>query len=468
MCVLEEYYKLNQYDAYHAITDGSGDCKIDAFYYSDDEDELAEIVVIQSKYKQKSGETGTFEADEINLCINSCVKIVTGKPLENPSERLQEKITNYIQLLEENDNPSISVKLFFATNGIIHEDHKKLDSVTGAQQYNIDCIFIDATEFGHEDVIDEGVLQINRKGLSGDEDDLTDSIFKTTDKKMEGRIVSCRLESLMKFYEETGKRALLDSNVRYLLTRSSINKAIQDSFVNHPDEFCFLHNGITLICSDYSIEPTATPLVNLTLKEPNIVNGGQTIAKLYELYENSYEEHRTQFETANIVIRVYKALSEQSLRIAQATNSQNPIKVVDLKSNNSNQAKVKMFFEKKGIGLIVKQGENTLYYDDTLTNEYILQIYASLYKDDPAKAKTSKATIFKKYFDEVFSDESLKGNISNKLFRCYEISDFLRSKTDEENKQLITNAWYSIIYTMKNINTNVVNENIPNDQIQKD
>ena len=41
MSVLEEYYKLNQYDAYNAITDGGGDCKIDALYYSDDEDELA-------------------------------------------------------------------------------------------------------------------------------------------------------------------------------------------------------------------------------------------------------------------------------------------------------------------------------------------------------------------------------------------------------------------------------------------
>jgi len=167
------------------------------------------------------------------------------------------------------------------------------------------------------------------------------------------------------------------------------------------------------------------------------------------------------------VIRVYKASSEQSLRIAQATNSQNPIKVVDLKSNNSNQAKVKNFFEKKGIGLIVKKGENTLYYNDTITNEYLLQIYASLYKDDPAKAKTSKATIFKKYFDEVFSEESLKENISQKLYRCYEISDFLRPKIVDDNKQLITNAWYSIIYTMKNVNDNVVNENIPNGQIQE-
>ena len=357
------------------------------------------------------------------------------------------------------------MKLFFATNGIIHKDHKKLASVTKAQQHNIDCIFIDATEFGNEDIIDEGVLQINRKDLSSQEADLTDSIFKTAGNTMEGRIVSCKLKSLMKFYEETGKRALLDSNVRYLLSRSSINKAIKESFVNNPDEFCFLHNGITLICSGYKIEPTASAIWNLALREPNIVNGGQTVAILYDLYENSYDDYQTQFEKANVVIRLYKASSEQSLRIAQATNSQNPIKVVDLKSNNSNQAKVKKFFEQYGIGLIVKKGEGTFYYDDTITNENLLQIYASLYENDPAMAKRSKAATFKKYFDEVFSEESLKENISKKLYRCYEISDYLRSKIVDENKQLITNAWYSIIYTMKNINDNVANENIPSSQI---
>ncbi|MBN2590690.1 MAG: AIPR family protein [Sedimentisphaerales bacterium] len=465
MSVLEEYFKLNQYDAYNAITDGGGDCKIDALYYSDDEDELSEIVVIQSKYKQESGQIKTFTEDDINLCINNCIKIVTGKSLEKPNDKLQKILTNYLQLLEENDRPSISVKLFFATNGIIHGEHKKLTSVTEAQQHNIDCIFIDATEFGHEDVIGEGILQINMKDLSK-KTDRTDSIFKTKANTMEGCIVSCKLKSLMKFYENTGKRALLCSNVRYLLPRSSINKAIKDSFVNNPEEFCFLHNGITLICSDYKMEPTGSDIMNLTLTEPNIVNGGQTIAILYDLYKNTYDDYKTQFEKANVVIRLYKASSEQSLRIAQATNSQNPIKVVDLKSNDPNQAKVKKVFEKFGIGLIVKQGEDTLYYDNTITNENLLQIYASLYENDPSIAKRSKGATFKKYFNDVFSDESLRENISEKLCRCYEISDFLRKKLIDGDEQLITNAWYSIIYTMKNMDNNIINENIPTNQIQ--
>ena len=50
------------------------------------------ILSAVSKYKrstkQESGQTGTFTKDEIDLCIGSCIGIVSGKKLENLSEKL--------------------------------------------------------------------------------------------------------------------------------------------------------------------------------------------------------------------------------------------------------------------------------------------------------------------------------------------------------------------------------------------
>ncbi|MEZ4904564.1 MAG: AIPR family protein [Spirosomataceae bacterium] len=269
----------------------------------------------------------------------------------------------------------------------------------------------------------------------------------------------------MKFYKNSGERMLLNTNVRYLIKNSSINKEIKQSFIDDPIRFCYLNNGITIICNNYQIGATGHSNTKLTFIKPSIVNGGQTIATLYYLYSSKYDEYKEQFDKAKVLVRFYKSPTEFSLKIAKATNSQNPISTVDLKANDNAQEIAKKYLEQFGIGLITKLGEEITFYDDTVTNEYLLQIYASLYFDDPAKAKTSKAGIFKKYYDDIFND-LINEETCKKLYRCYEISKFINSQTSRD-KVVLQNALYSIIYSMKLYNSNVLNENIPSNQINQ-
>lgn len=302
MSILMEYYSLNQVEALDSITDNDGDNKIDAFYYSDDESELAELVIIQSKYKLKDGETDTFSEDDIRLCIESCKKILAGDEFQTINADLEKKINNYRELLKDNEFPPISIKLFFATNGIIHSGHKSLDVVLGSYEYNITSIFVDATLFGNVQTFESGELIVNLK----DPADKTDCIFDIGDKSYNGRIISCSLKELMKFYKNTGERLLLNTNVRYHIKNSSINKDIVNSFIQTPSKFCYLNNGITIICSNYEINPTGHSFSNIIFTNPSIVNGGQTIASIYNLYLNKYDEYEDQFNQAKILIRIYK------------------------------------------------------------------------------------------------------------------------------------------------------------------
>lgn len=128
LTTLREYLGLSQKEAYDALTDGGGDNKFDAFYY-DDENDLSELVIVQSKYKQKSGETDTFSEDEIKATIKNCHDFLRGEDFQKASDNLKNKITAYRDLLRENDSPSISIKLYFTTNGIIHDGHKALREV---------------------------------------------------------------------------------------------------------------------------------------------------------------------------------------------------------------------------------------------------------------------------------------------------------------------------------------------------
>ncbi|MCA6442218.1 MAG: AIPR family protein [Bacteroidetes bacterium] len=460
MTVLMEYLGLNQTNSLDAITDNGGDNKIDAFYYSDDEDELTELIIIQSKFKNIDGETGTFEEDEIKLCITNCKKFLRGEDFQTTNEKLKKKMTDYRILLNNNGRPSISIKLFFATNGIIHEGHKKLKEVIDCQDENIVVSFIDASMYGKQQVLEKAELNVNIKSS----EDKTDSIFSIEDELYAGKIVSCSIKELMLFYEKSGERLLLSNNVRYLVKTSNINKEIKSSFINDPKRFCYLNNGITIISSEYAIKPTGHNVNKVELTKPNIVNGGQTVASLYQLYLSKYEEYKEQFDNAKILIRIYKAPKEYSITIAKATNSQNAISVVDLRSNDAPQEVLKNYLAKFGVGLISKIGEDISYYDDTITNENILQLYASLYCDDPAKAKTSKAAIFKKYYGDVFNN-AIDEPLCMKLYRCYQVSRFILSQTSED-KVVIQNAFYSIIYSMKKYNVNIINENIPEAQIK--
>ncbi len=460
MSILMEYASLNPYLAYDSLTDGSGDNKIDAFYFTDDENELSEVTIIQAKYKVKDGDNDTFNEDEIIRCITKCEKFSRGENFQTSSEKLESKINGYRILLKENDYPPISIKLFFATNGIIHEGHKELKEVLGCFENNITPIFVDATDFGFSSSFQKGELLVNLKNSL----DETDSIFRIEDDQYSGMIASCSLLDLMEFYKNTGERQLLNTNVRYLIKKSRVNHAIETSFKEDPVRFCYLNNGITILCDEYDVESTGHPKNKIILTKPSIVNGGQTMATIYSLFRTKYEELKDNFMKAHIVIRIYKSPKEYSLKIAKATNSQNPINPVDLRANDKAQGIAKEFFEKQGVGLLTKIGEEITFYDDTITNEYLLQLYASLYYGDPAKAKTSKAAIWKKYYDLVFKD-SIDEQVCKKLFRCYKLEKFVFNQTDKD-QIILQNAQFSIIYSMSKYNKNVNNEHIPNEQVE--
>jgi hypothetical protein len=210
MSVLAEYFNLDQTTGLDSVTDGQYDNKFDAIYFSDDEDELSELIIIQSKYKRTDGDTSTFTEDEIKICIGNCEKILSGENFSDSNLKITDKLKDYRDLLNGSNNPGISIKLFFATNGIIHAGHKVIKEIKDASENNIDVIFIDATFFGKNIVLEDGQLEINTKNSS----DKTDSIFDIEDNLYSGAIVSCSIENLMIFYKECGEKYLLNNNVR--------------------------------------------------------------------------------------------------------------------------------------------------------------------------------------------------------------------------------------------------------------
>lgn len=452
MSVLIEYCSLSQREAYNALTDGSQDYGIDAFYYDSelDKEGYSHLSIVQSKYKQNDGSAGAFKEKDIKACIQACEKILAGKDLKNSNDILQDKITKYKDKLNNLDSPPIKLSLFFATNGLIHKDFKQLDEVEYLRKNGHNIIFVDASQYGKPKETKEERLLVS---LTNDEDE-TNKIFKYDQNR--GGIYSCSLWDLMTYYQKAGEGALLNQNVRFNLKKSLINSEIQKSFLENPELFCFLHNGITLTCSEFKKEHTGNKQTGIKIQNPSIVNGGQTISTLYPLFNN--ENYKKNFEQAYIIIRIFKVSDDLILKIAKATNSQNPINLIDLVANDDPQIKLKNFFAKQGIALLTKKGEDRGYCSEEITNVSLLQIYTALYKDNPSMAKVSKMGVFKTYYNEVFNSDIEKK--FNELLRCFEINLFL-SKKKREDEALISNAWFAIMYAMKTINPNLHNAKIP-------
>ena len=453
--ILMEYYKVDTSRAIESLTDGTKDNKIDLFYFDEENIEQdrvfdtksLDLIIIQSKYANKSGTSKHIKQDDVDLCIETAKKILNGDIDTTVDSLLSDKVKELKEIQQQNDHPNLRIHLYFATNGIIADTIKN----NAPQIDSIYIHFVDASNFGRKIITPEtATLKV-----------LTDkNLCNKSSDQIEGFVTETTLKYLADFYQKYDEKALLSSNVRYLLLKSNINKSISKTATDYAEHFWFLNNGVSIIAEQCCISPAGTGVYNLQLKHPSIINGGQTVALASKILKED-PSRSLALEKAKILVRAYTTMDREiSMQIAQATNSQNPINVVNLKSNDPYQQKVVEYFSSNGIALIVKPGTDDLTdYIDNITNESLLQSYAALYGNEPAKAKTSKLAIFNTYFDKVFNEKQINdNNIAKKLYRSYFLLNLLKNSSID--KAWLKHGIYAFLYAIKSICPSLVNENI--------
>jgi hypothetical protein len=161
------------------------------------------------------------------------------------------------------------------------------------------------------------------------------------------------LLDFIRYMESDPFDLLFNRNVRVAISvsRSKVNRAIRDTFKEHPKEFAFSNNGITMLCEKQHYDPGQKVL---TLENPRVVNGSQTLHSIRDVSNPS--------PNARVMVRVIEiepprgdGLEEKvQLRkeiigkIAVRSNQQNPIKSWDLASNDDFQLELFRFFRNKG------------------------------------------------------------------------------------------------------------------------
>lgn len=402
---LEQYYNLPREEAVDAMTDSSGDKRIDAFIETGDS-----VKILQCKlYSDDKKEVGEKEISVFKGCLDW---------LRQPEElqRLNvPKLYDCALTFVEKWNEGATVELhYFAlggfSDGAIRERRvfNNSDNRDRVQMYfhNIDDIL---------NLYQANLQSVNP--LSKETITLTVSrgqCFIRQDRGFPALIMSMKGKELASLYARYGDR-LFERNIRLFkgIRKGSINAKIIDTVLEQSDrkKFWYYNNGISFVCSDFNLDDPDNP-TKVSVSGPQVINGCQTTACLKEAKERLEAEVP---EEIDVLTRFIKAPIAEVGLIALYTNSQNPVSEAQLRSNDPIQKKLKRDFDNYAPPYFysIKEGDwkslsrqDKKKYDGRVIN--MIQATQAVYSflEDPAFARRYRIELFSKKYSEIFKKDT--------------------------------------------------------------
>ena len=431
-------------DREHYITDGSYDGGIDGYYINEDN---KCIYLLQSKFRTTST---NFEEKEIaydELLAMDVDRILSGESTDDNGNEYAGKIKQLQREISElSDIARYTYKIIIIAN--TKTEYNKLKRLCSGYPIEV---------FNSEKCYSQLVFPVI-KGTYYNESDLTINIDlsnKNAGSKISYSVSTasgpCDITVLFVPTLEIAKmmdkyrNSILKYNPRSYLTHdgSSIHNAIRDTLINkNTNEFAIFNNGITMLSDETQINEQIGQKnkAKLLIKNPQIINGGQTcftLSRIYQEYKNSnYENIFQEKEVLLKIITLHENFENDSKQsegkkleliesISNATNRQTPVINADKNSNEKIHIDLqKVLFDKYGILYERKRGEfedglynNYINESQIIERNYLLRIYMAV-SGDLQKAKTKK--LFQNYTipSSILTDEEIlsKINIGLKVF----------------------------------------------------
>lgn len=147
--------------------------------------------------------------------------------------------------------------------------------------------------------------------------------------------------------DESGKirKGFFEANVRDYQGKNSVNNCIAESLaVIGIEDFWWLNNGITILAENISQITTR----ELTLKNPEIVNGLQTSTEIFNYFSENQDKLNS--ENRNVLVRVIVPENETVRdNIIFATNNQTSIPKSSLRVTDTIHLQIEMYFKSRGL-----------------------------------------------------------------------------------------------------------------------
>lgn len=399
LSVRSTFYKnpavvLNDSDFENIIVDGQRDGGVDVLL-TDPNSEGSDLVIGQSKY---------YTAITFEEVVNAMLKMALfyDDMLQGHYENVNEHVQGrFLSLYSETGEESRIHFVFYtsAPQGGIRRDRvekKFRDHFSDSSNIDVSIFFGSDIEENIKEsesrrpTVEAGKIKIDKANnyLLYNED---------------AAIVNVSAFSIKSLYAQHNKN-LLARNLRYHIKGQDIDRGITETINNNPDMFWMKNNGVTIICDDFSIDGKEVKLSNFS-----IVNGGQTT---YMIHKNDKITEMNDLFLSCKIIRASGDTEDEknafSLEIAKATNSQKPIKPVDLKANSPEQVRFSQVMREAGVFYQTKRGEvvPTAFKLDYLNSDLlgIGKLCLAAIFQIPCTSRSKPSTLYQpQYYEVVFN-----------------------------------------------------------------
>lgn len=396
---LRNVHNLDAFEAKACITDGAGDKQIDAIYI---DDQTSTIYIIQGKFY--GGDT--VDAEPLREVLSSWIQIRNLSLLQDSAnDKLKVKINEMSTALD--DDYEICFELI-TTSELTEAAKKDLASfqktLSESETLSANLVLVDreTLQARYDEALNKNRPYINYEFSLEAGKYMEMSIGAT-----KAVIAAIPIRECIKI-PGIKDGTLFRKNVRQSLgTGNKVNKGIARTLRNDPEEFFFLHNGITAICSSIKIND-----VTMSVKELNVVNGCQSLSTIF-----SCSESVRNVSDAYVMFRFYEISNpERADDISTSTNSQSAVKARDLRSNDKYVLALKKSYEQRYTDgyFVTKRGEiadpvryNTAHIADLTSLGKQLIAWHS----QRPTISYSESKIFDKYFDQLFHREYKPENV---------------------------------------------------------
>lgn len=331
------YLDKSEPEALKAITNGTNDQGIDAIVI---DHPSHSVYFIQGKYRasDKEAHFATEGRSDVLAFAGTLPRIVEDdsrqRLLETANSRVSQKLKPAWKWIEK----GYDANLVYLTTGRISENIVKDAEIACIPRGHVDIeprfMVFSSDEIKNlwEDYLNDAAPPIPMLSFPVTDGDCLHRWDKTT--QIDSYVFSMRGRDMAKLFEIGGRR-LFARNIRgYLGEDTKVNKDMEGTLRSDPGFFWYFNNGITVICDRAKLRESKGEKF-LDVWNPQIINGQQTTRTLARFPES---DATLLVKVMHIPRRSEDKLSESfDLLISsmvKATNWQNSIDMVDLRSND--------------------------------------------------------------------------------------------------------------------------------------
>jgi len=390
---------LDAREAFDCLTEGGGDFGIDAIQVSEEVEGEFVVTLFQAKYGNKLDGEAHFQERGIDALVRAIRHVFDpSAELGAINERLRAKVEEARVLVRDGFIPR--VRAIACNNG---------------QRWNAQAQqLVDLAGFGDQvswehvnhDVL-MGILQRSKQV-----DDTLRLVGKAHIEDMNfsrvciGRLPVTEVAALMKAH---GDR-LLERNIRrYLgLHGNRVNEGIRATLQSaQPENFYFFNNGLTIICDHFKYNALQGSNYQVQADNLQIVNGAQTCMTIYKTLAEMGRQGTPLPMNASVLVRLYELPKDKEdvvLQITHAANSQNPVDLKDLRSNDQIQLQLESSIESLGFHYRRKRADTPTRPVD-VTAAVAAEALLAVWRHRPHQAKFLTREHFGKLYAVVFPQD---------------------------------------------------------------